>query len=383
MLSFWEARSFIRYHYIIIGSGITGLSTAIELKHAHPDRKVLVLERGLIPAGASTRNAGFACMGSAGEMLDDLKHMSDEEVVRLFQWRKEGLSLLRNRLGDSHIGYAEHGSYELIRPSEESIIERIESLNTLLKSPRGKDIFSLATKQKIQEFGFSSAHISALIETHGEGELDTGKMMQSLIYLAMEKGVEIKTGAPVSGYVEDDQGVRVTIPDAVSGGDYTVFGAVLIVCTNAFTKTFVNEEEVVPGRGQVLVTEPVAGLKFRGIFHMDMGYYYFREVDGRVLFGGGRNLDFAAETTTAFGLNDAIQADLEEKMRTIILPGQPFRIARRWSGIMAFGSQKFPIIRQISPAVFGAYRLGGMGVALGSKVARELTDLIIRSEKPL
>ena len=36
--------------------------------------------------------------------------------------------------------------------------------------------------------------------------------------------------------------------------------------------------DVVPGRGQVLVTEPVAGLSLRGTFHKDGGDLYFREV---------------------------------------------------------------------------------------------------------
>jgi hypothetical protein len=43
---------------------------------------------------------------------------------------------------------------------------------------------------------------------------------------------------------------------------------------------------------------------------------------------------------------------------------------------MAFGKNKFPIIRQVSDHVFGAFRLGGMGVALGSKVAEELVQLM-------
>ena len=92
MLSYWESQSFLHYHYIIIGSGITGLSTAIELKEKYPLRSVLVLERGLLPTGASTRNAGFACMGSVTELLDDLKDMTEEEVVKLVEWRKKGLN---------------------------------------------------------------------------------------------------------------------------------------------------------------------------------------------------------------------------------------------------------------------------------------------------
>ena len=133
MLSYWETQSFLKYNYIIIGSGITGLSTAIELKEKFANKSILILERGLLPTGASTKNAGFACMGSVTELLDDLEHNSEEKVVELFELRKKGLEILRHRLSDSNINYMENGSYELISENEMSATSKIEYLNCLLK----------------------------------------------------------------------------------------------------------------------------------------------------------------------------------------------------------------------------------------------------------
>ena len=134
--------------------------------------------------------------------------------------------------------------------------------------------------------------------------------------------------------------------------------------------------DVVPGRGQVVITNRIDGLKFKGVYHFDKGYYYFREIDGRVLLGGGRNLDFEGEATTDFSLTELIQKDLEEKLRTIILPDTDFTIAQRWAGIMAFGKTKQPIVQAFSNRVYGAFRMGGMGVALGSDIGRSLVGLI-------
>lgn len=379
MLSYWESQSFLNYHYIIVGSGITGLSTAIELKNNFPHRSVLVLERGLLPTGASTRNAGFACMGSVTELLDDLEHSSEEEVVKLFNWRKEGLKKLRSRLGDETIDYAERGSYELISKTETDSIDKIDYLNSLLKSGSVGPVFKLAN-HKIDEFGFPKKSVEALIENFGEGELNTGKMMRALIDLALKKGVEIKTGAPVGNYVEEEAGIAVHVSNSFSGEDLTFVANKLILCTNAFTPDFLPEEDVIPGRGQVLITAPIKELKLKGIFHFDKGYYYFREIDGRVLLGGGRNTDTETETTKSLELNEDIQQLLEEKLKEIILPGTPFTIEQRWSGIIAFGANKFPVIRRFSEHLYGAFRLGGMGVALGSKVAEELVELIIETE---
>ncbi len=374
MLSYWEQQSFINYDHIVIGSGIVGLSTAIELKVKYPKSSVLVLERSLLPTGASSRNAGFACMGSLTELLDDLQYSSEQEVVALYDLRRKGLLKLRERLGDDRIGYKANGSYELLNEHELEALDRLDDINALLKDITGQTAFSLANEKK-GEFGFSKEYTKALIQNNCEGELHTGKMLRALIDYAMMMGVEIKTGADVQRFYEHAAQVDVVLEDAVRG-ELILSAGKLFVCTNAFTKQLLPDEDVVPGRGQVLITEPVKDLRFKGVYHFDKGYYYFREIDGRILFGGGRNKDFTGETTTALELNDLIQNDLAQKLAEIILPDTPFVIEQRWSGIMAFGANKQPIVKQVSNNIYGAFRMGGMGVAIGSEVGAQLVNLL-------
>ncbi|MBW7913139.1 MAG: FAD-binding oxidoreductase [Taibaiella sp.] len=369
MFSYWERESFFDYGHIVIGAGITGLSTAIELRQLYPADRILVLERGLLPSGASTRNAGFACMGSVTELLDDLRTMSESEVVDLFAQRKQGLEILRQRLGDEQIGYAANGSYELIDASAKEALNKIDYLNELLLPVNNQPSFRLAN-EKIKSFGFSEQYTEALIENTCEGELHTGKMMRALADYASEQGIEIKTGVEVLRYKEEENRVVLEL-----AGGMQLSCRTLNICTNAFTKQLLPDADVTPGRGQVLITEPITDLKFKGIFHMDEGYYYFREIDGRVLIGGGRNMDFPGETTTEMIVTERIQNSLEEKLRQIILPGVQFEVSQRWAGIMAFGATKQPIIKVFSDKVFGAFRMGGMGVALGSRVAQQLAEL--------
>jgi glycine/D-amino acid oxidase-like deaminating enzyme len=117
-------------------------------------------------------------------------------------------------------------------------------------------------------------------------------------------------------------------------------------------------------------------LDIKGTFHLDKGYYYFRNIGNRILFGGGRNLDFEGETTSEFGETEQIQNRLEHLLREVILPNQEFKIEHRWSGIMGLGSSKKPIVSQLSDHVYCGVRLGGMGVAIGSLIGTELADLI-------
>lgn len=375
MLSYWEQQSFLYYDHIVVGSGIVGLSAAIELKDRFPSAGVLVLERGLLPTGASSRNAGFACMGSLTELLDKQQYNTDIEILELFDHRKKGLEKLRSRLGDSNIGYAANGSYELIGADEGHILGEMERLNELLFPITQKPAYKLAN-EKIEQFGFSKDYTKALIENTCEGELHTGKMLRALINFALHKGVEIKTGANVLRFEEEEQHVSVHIAHPFRNDMLVLHCGSLSICTNAFTKQLLPDVDVIPGRGQVLITQPVPELKFKGVYHFDKGYYYFREIDGRVLLGGGRNLDFEGEATTDFSLNENIHIALEQKLREIIIPGVNFKIEQRWSGIMAFGKTKYPIVKAFSKRVYGAFRMGGMGVALGSETAMQLADLV-------
>lgn len=375
MLSYWEKQSLLQYDHIILGSGIVGLSTAISIKEKSPAARVLVLEREILPTGASTKNAGFACIGSFTEILSDLKTMPATEVLELLALRQKGLRMLRQRIGDHNMEYQENGSYELIGEEQLPALEQLEQVNDLLYPVLGGKAYSMVS-EKIAAFGFNIAYTQALIQNNYEGELHTGKMMRTLIDIAIDSGVEIKTGCTVSRIDEMHTGVNVIVPVGILQEEVIFTCRNLAVCTNAFTQKLLPELDIAPGRGQVLITEPVRGLPFTGVFHMDEGYYYFRELQGRVLFGGGRNLDFSGEATTTFEFNYLIQQELEEKLRTIILPHHPFKIADRWVGIMAFGTTRQPIIRQHSHNIYLGVRMGGMGVAIGSAVGAQLAGMM-------
>ncbi|SFN38138.1 Glycine/D-amino acid oxidase [Chitinophaga sp. YR627] len=374
MLSYWEKQSLLQYDYIIAGSGIVGLSTAVSLKEKLPAARVLVLEKEVLPTGASTKNAGFACIGSLTELLSDLQTMPAEEVIALLQMRRNGLQLLRKRIGDEYMEYHENGSHELIGTQEEHTLTEIDSVNALLKPLLGGEAFTLVNK-KIKDFGFNGQYVKALISNNYEGELHTGRMMRCLIDLAITKGVEIKTGCTVSRLEDLQTGVRVVVP-RTNGEEIGFMARRVAVCTNAFARELMPDVDLQPGRGQVLLTNVIPDLPFRGVFHMDEGYFYFRELDGRVLFGGGRNLDFEKEATTSFDLNQEIQQQLENRLHDIILPKHSFMITDRWTGIMAFGKTRQPVIRFYTRNIVSGVRMGGMGVAIGSAVGEQLSSLL-------
>lgn len=373
-LSFWERESLLQFDVIIVGSGIVGLSTACSLLEKKADLRVAVLERGLLPTGASTRNAGFACFGSVTELLEDLKTSSEKEVKDLVKARYEGLLKLRKRLGDEAIGLENNGGYELVLEDIEMLDEKIDKLNKLLLPVFGENTFSLKDEQ-INEFGFEG--VKHLIYTPFESSIDTGKMMLSLQKKATSLGAVIITGCEVTSFKEKETTVSVSVFDSFRKSDLTLSADKLILCTNAFTKTLLSELDINPGRGIVIITKPIEGLKLKGNFHFNQGYFYFRNVGNRILFGGGRNLFFNEEATMDFTINSKIMAVLHSYLEEIILPNQPYRIDMEWTGIMAFGETKNPIIKQISERIICGVRMGGMGVALGTETGERIAELAL------
>ncbi|MDF0707007.1 NAD(P)/FAD-dependent oxidoreductase [Flagellimonas okinawensis] len=368
-LSYWENKTwFSNVDYTIVGSGIVGINCAISLKEKHPNCNILILEKGSLPQGASTKNAGFACFGSVSEILSDLKHHTEEEVVSLVQKRWDGIQRMRQLLGDKAIGFELHGSHELF-PLEkpelyDTCLESITYLNDLLKPIFGQPVFVESDNH------FQFRNVREKYITHKlEGQLDTGKMMRSLINKCLSLNIPIINGVTVKDVVESNNGATVLTEN------FEFNSKRVLVATNGFASRMIDSESVKPARAQVIVTEPIKNLHIKGTFHFDEGYYYFRNIDDRILFGGGRNLDFSTEETTEFGETRIIQDKLETLLQEMILPNQPVKIERRWSGIMGVGNQKSPIIKQVSNSVFCGVRLGGMGVALGSLVGQELADL--------
>jgi len=341
------------------------------LKRKFPKWKIAILERGVLPSGASTRNAGFACFGSVSEILDDLSTMPEKEVFELVAKRYEGLNLLRETLTDNQLDYKPTGGFEVFREGKEEIYEEclgsLSYINAELVQCIRKQAFKDESK-RVDEFGFSG--VENMIVNELEGTVDTGLMMKNLVSLARESGVEIFNGVEVKEL-------------STSGSNCildTNIGEILtdrtIVATNGFAQKLIPQVEVKPNRAQVLITSSIKNLKWSGCFHHDRGYDYFRNIDGRVLIGGGRHLAKEAEQTDQEGISNLIQTHLEKILKDVILPEQEFEIDMRWSGTMGMGDSKKYIAKQLNEHVYCAVRFGGMGVALASSVSKSLVKLI-------
>lgn len=364
MLSFWEWNRLEEKDFAIVGGGILGLFTALEISIKYPNAKIALYERDFFANGATSKNAGFACFGSITEIMADRKRWGDDKTQEIIHKRWEGIQRIQTLLGNK-IDYENHGGYELfVENNMEN--EVLDNVNQFLHPIFNQKIFSYQS-EKIREFGFGS-QIKNISYNALEGQLHSGKLIQQMHVLLRSRNVELNFNSEITDFVDGE------IAEFTINNKFQVKSNKLIFTTNAFPPLGVNE--IKPGRGQVLITKPISNLKFKGCFHFEEGFYYFRNVGDRILFGGGRNLDFEGESDDRFLLNDKIQYDLIDKLNTLIAPNEKIEIEQQWSGIMAFSTDKLPMIKHLGQNVLYAMNCNGMGVSLSPVTAKEIAQIL-------
>ena len=113
-ISVWEQSTYYApKDVVIIGCGFVGLWTAYEMINKNPKLNITILERGVIPSGASTRNAGFSCFGSVSELIYDVQLMGEVNMLETVKMRYDGLQKIQKVFGKEEIDYDQFGGYEL------------------------------------------------------------------------------------------------------------------------------------------------------------------------------------------------------------------------------------------------------------------------------
>jgi glycine/D-amino acid oxidase-like deaminating enzyme len=371
-ISIWEETFYSDYDVVIVGGGFSGMSLAISLKEKSSKLKVAVLEKNILPKGASTRNAGFACFGSLTELLSDLDLAGEEAMLNLVQKRISGLELIKARFGAGAIDYQDFGGFEVLETKNLQDLDRMPELNYLLSPILGKEVFKVAN-DKIENLGFDSGWCNTLVMNTKEGQLHPGKLHLAQRQLASQLGVQLFFGIEVLSFVESNNIKLTTSSGQIFQSKKVVFA------TNAWTSDFFSDLDIKPGRGTIMLSQKI-DLPFNGSFHIEEGYYYFRDFEGRLLIGGGRHLDKTAEESFDLGQNPLIKDAILNKCK-YILPYLEIKVEKWWSGTMAFGKEKSPVVKMVKKNIWVMARMSGMGVALSSALGDSLADEILENNE--
>ena len=117
------------------------------------------------------------------------------------------------------------------------------------------------------------ANTAHMVENRFEGYLHSGKLVQALMRAVQGMGVQVFSGIEIKLFQTAIDAIEVITDKNISFKTKQ-----LLICTNAFAKELLPEADIVPARGQVLLTSPIKNLPWKGTFHFDEGYYYFRNL---------------------------------------------------------------------------------------------------------
>lgn len=371
--SFWEHDYYALPDVCIIGAGITGLSCAIELARQNARLKIVVVEKSNTGTLATTRNAGFLCYGSPTEILKELNTSSEHQVIDLFKLKYRGhntlLSLLRKR---EHV-YKRVFGYELFESKLkfEETQHTLPQLNIIFKEATGIDEYYKVAQPNLMQLhglrGFTGA-----IQLFQEGQVHSQNLDQALELKARNLGIRILRGATIKA-IQEANGYVTLFNDTTE-----IKAKALVLATNAFINELLPTIQVVPSRGQVLITTELKSIRLTGNYHVNEGYVYFRNVGKRILLGGARHLDFHGEQGSELKSNEAIQKWLESFLFEHLVSRDEAKVERQWTGFMGFTPSGLPYCKRHSDHIFVAGGMNGMGVAIGAALGHDVAQLVLR-----
>jgi gamma-glutamylputrescine oxidase len=325
---------------VVIGGGIVGLAAALTLAEA--GRAPLVVERARVLAGASGRNGGLLLPGTAELYLDLVRRWGRSDARALWALSTQGAARLLDWLAAYDVDCLwrpEGGLHVALDDAEHALL--LDNQVALVD-----DGFDTSWLNRAALADFSDASLPAAVQgalfLPGGGPLHSGRLVTGLARAAVGRGALISEGVTVRDVRLAADGVHITTDQ----GPLTATAVVL--AANAWVGQVCPELRalVLPVRGQVQVTEPLAGGGLRGAWYLNHGYEYFQQLpDRRVVLGGMR---WAAadreEGHDSADVNAALQQRLTNWFSELFPRWAPLPVAGHWAGIMAFTADRLPLI---------------------------------------
>jgi hypothetical protein len=378
--SFWLDRSpgttKSIFDVVIVGGGITGLSTAYWLQKEDPSLKVAIVEKHRVGFGASGRNAGFVTCGSVEHFNRMISKHGLDQALEIWRFSETNLKLLKEEIVGENalkIGFEQKGAFSLAATDAEiSELKKVSEIMSSLKIPN--EILSeeqvtsrLGTTNFVGGIKYvddASTNPISLLEAI-RGRLDT----------------TIIEGTEVFKIEATDDGSRLLKTDK---GD--IEASMVILTLNGYSADLhpFFKNKVYPTRGQCLMMEAVPRF-MEGPCYANFYLDYFRQLpSGQLLIGGFRQLEKETEVGYSDHVTDVIQDALHDFIMKHVPRLKDARVTHRWGGIMGFSKDGEPMVGSIpdDPQIFFAGGYTGHGMGLAFNTGKSLVDLIFHREIP-
>jgi gamma-glutamylputrescine oxidase len=351
----------------VIGAGITGCSTALNL--AEKGYKTVLLEGNRVGWGASGRSGGQMIFGYACDMhkLKSMVGASNAQV--LWTVADESLTYTRSQikrfniqcdLKDGHLHAA-------VKPRH---VRELESWQQEMENEYGYRGLQLLDKPQLGEVLNTDTYLGGLFDPNS-GHLHPLNYTLGLAQAAENAGATIFEDSPAINVTHSAQPV-VTTPSGEVRCRYVVF------CGNAYLGDVEKKlrNKYMPVGTYIVATEPLGRERALSLIKNDMAVadmnfvldYYRLSGDYRLLYGG------RVSYSTLQPLN------LERAMRPRMLNVFPelgdVRIEYSWGGFVAITVNRAPHFGRLRDNIYFAQGFSGHGIALTGMAGKLMADAI-------
>jgi glycine/D-amino acid oxidase-like deaminating enzyme len=361
----------------VIGAGYTGLHAAYRLARMH-GMKVVVLEAATPGWGASGRNAGFCCVGSAklpyAAMLARYGHAA---TCEFFAAQLDAVSFVDDFISTHAIDAERSGNGEFQLAHRPWAMDELKAEHDLLAATFGFRT-ELLTRMELEERGVGGA------EFHGGLWSPVGFGLHPLRYLRGLAGAVLDAGAVIHCRSEVESWRQVGGLHVLSTAAGEVRAKRVLLATNAYSDESVPRwirGRLLPALSRVLITRPLTvdertaqrWTTFELAYDTRNLVHYFRLLpDGRFLFGGRGGTDLSP------GGIDRIGRTLRTQFERMFPVFAHAETERSWSGLVCLSLRRVPYVGAIDrmPEGYAALAYHGNGVAFGSYAGRLIADVM-------
>jgi gamma-glutamylputrescine oxidase len=350
----------------ILGAGITGLSTAIELAEA--GLSVVVLEAQRVGWGASGRSGGQAIFGFGCDQSKITQAVGLADSKRLFDWSLEGLDLIKQRCTQYGIDcdWRDIHAHVPIKPRH---ITELKSWQQDLAENFDYPLQWWDCEQ-LQSVMPNQRYLGALVDPNS-GHLHPLKYTQGLARAALGLGVRIFEQSKVTQLVRGDRPVF----KAAKGEVHCDFA---VLAGNAYVHGIAPEldDKIMPVGTYIGATEPLGEARAKALISNDMAVAdvnwaldYFRlSADHRLLFGG------RASYSTLPPPN--LSGTLRRRMTRVFPALEGVKMDYVWGGYVDISLNRAPHWGRLGRNVYFAQGFSGHGIAATGLAGRIMAEAI-------
>lgn len=350
---------------VIIGAGLAGLTTALQLARA--GQKVVVLEQEAVGFGASGRNGGFVTPGFAAGSDHIAAMAGARAALDIHRLSIEGMDFVQSTITELGIAGAE------IQPGFTSVLRYSDGKSLKAHADYMAENFDYALdyleRDEVRSVLKSERYFQGLRDRRAFH-------IHPLNYLrALASEIE-----RLGGVIFEKSAATLCLLEGATKSVRTASGEIraktVVFTTGGYTGSLLPKlkRAYLPIATYVMVSEEAPDLIREAIATSDAigdnrraGDYY-RVVDGgRRLLWGGRITTRAADT-------QGLVRELRREMTGTYPQLQGLRTELAWSGLMSYARHLMPQIGPVQPGVWCATAFGGHGLnttAIGGKVIAE------------